>query len=155
LRKLPEEIWQGALFHFGGHPKALELLEGFLREQSDRAPQLLAGMGPTVAAVDTDLAAEFQEKGRKLLVNHVLATVPEERRPSFDRLCLLEMPLPTEELDVLLTAEGVMAPAADLGWLRDHGFLARTVAPSALTGGDAVHRLLASRQREALAEREG
>src|SRR6185295_13962513 len=109
----------------------------------------------TVAAVDTDLAAEFQEKGRKLLVNHVLATVPEERRPSFDRLCLLEMPLPTEELDVLLTAEGVMAPAADLGWLRDHGFLARTVAPSALTGGDAVHRLLASRQREALAEREG
>jgi tetratricopeptide (TPR) repeat protein len=45
--------------------------------------------------------------------------------------------------------------AADLDWLRTHGLLARTVAPSALEGGDAVHRLLASRRQGALAAREG
>ncbi len=155
IGKLPEETWQRALLHFGGHPKALELLEGFLREQPDRARQLLADMGSAVAAVGEDLKAEQQDKGRKLLVENVLATVPAERRPAFDRLCLLETPLPTEELETLLAAEGLATPAGDLGWLRDHGFLARTVAPSALTGGDAVHRLLASRQQEALAEREG
>jgi tetratricopeptide (TPR) repeat protein len=112
-------------------------------------------MGPAVAAVSEDLKAEQQIKGRRLLVDNVLATVPEERRPTFDRLCLLEVPLPAEELEALLAAEGIANPAADLGWLRDHGFLARTVAPSALTGGDSVHRLLASRQQMALAEREG
>ncbi|HYU31144.1 MAG TPA: hypothetical protein VEW48_03200 [Thermoanaerobaculia bacterium] len=155
LKNLPEEAWQRSLVHFGGHPKALELFEGFLREQPDRARQLLSGMGPAVAAVDEDLKAEQQDRGRKLLVENVLATVPPERRPAFDRLCLLEAPLPTEELEALLTAEGIAGAAGDLGWLRDHGFLARTVAPSALTGGDAIHRLLASRQQEALADREG
>jgi hypothetical protein len=76
LGKLPEETWQRALFHFGGHPKALELLEGFLREQPDQARRLLTDMGPAVSAVDEDLKAEQQEKGRKLLVANVLATVP-------------------------------------------------------------------------------
>jgi Domain of unknown function (DUF4062) len=59
-----------------------------------------------------------QEKGRKLLVDKVLATVPPERRPAFDRLCLLEAPLPSEELETLLAAEGIENPSGHLGWLR-------------------------------------
>jgi tetratricopeptide (TPR) repeat protein len=155
LGKLPQEAWGQVLFHLGGHPKALELLRGYLRGRPDRLRQLLADLGPALGAVDARLRAKLQDKGRKLLVANVLATVPPERRPAFDRLCLLEAPLPTEELETLLAADGLAQPAADLGWLRDHGFLARTVAPSALTGGDAIHRLLASRQQEALADREG
>jgi tetratricopeptide (TPR) repeat protein len=155
LGKLSPDAWERVLSHLGGHPKALELLDGYLRGRPDRVDQLLADLGPALDAVDARLRSEIQEKGRKLLVQNVLETVPPERRPAFERLCLLEAPLPTDELEALLDAEGIPTPAADLGWLRDHGLLARTVAPSALTGGDAVHRLLASRQREALAEREG
>lgn len=81
--------------------------------------------------------------------------MPEERNPALDRLCLLEEPLPTAELEELLAAGGLPQPASDLDWLRAHGLLARTIAPSALAGGDAVHRLLASRRQTALAEREG
>lgn len=155
LGQLSSVAWEQVLFHLGGHPKALELFGGFLKGRPDRVRQLLADLGSALGAVEARLRADLQEKGRKLLVQNVLATVPPERRLSFDRLCLLEVPLPTEELEALLTAEGIANPAADLAWLRDHGFLARTVAPSALTGGDAVHRLLASRHQEALAEREG
>ncbi|MES1245196.1 MAG: CHAT domain-containing protein [Acidobacteriota bacterium] len=155
LGQLKPTSWEQVLFHLGGHPKALELLGGYLRGRPDRVSELLADLGPALEAVEAKLRAEIQEKGRKLLVANVLAAVPEERRPSFDRLCLLEAPLLTEELEALLAAEGIVNPAEDLGWLRDHGFLARTVAPSALSGGDAVHRLLASRQQDALAKREG
>ncbi|HBL31760.1 MAG TPA: hypothetical protein DD490_33470, partial [Acidobacteria bacterium] len=155
LRLLQEEPWKRVLSHLGGHPKALDLLNGYLQGKPDRVAQLLADLGPALEAVDAKLRARRQVQGRQLLVDRVLATVPDDRRPAFDRLCLLAVPLPTDELEALLTAEGLAAPAADLGWLRDHGCLARTVAPSALTGGDAIHRLLVGRHQEALAQREG
>lgn len=153
LGKLEEPAWQQVLFHLGGHPKALELLGGYLKGRPDRARTLLENFGEVVETVDRRLAAKRQERGRSLLVDTVLAGIPAQRLPAFDRLCLLEEPLPSEELDSLLLAEGIVNP--DLAWFRDHGLLARKVAPSALTGGDAVHRLLASRREKALAEREG
>lgn len=155
LGSLEEEAWRQVLLHLGGHPKALELLGGYLKGKPDRARTLLANFGEVVETVDRKLSAKRQERGRSLLVETVLAEVPEERLPTFDRLCLLEGPLPSEELETLLAADGLAHPAADLSWLRDHGLLARKVAPSALSGGDAVHRLLASRRQNALTEREG
>ncbi len=155
LGNLNETAWQKVMFHLGGHPKALELLGGYLRGRSDRVRTLLENFGEAVASVDYRLASKRQERGRSLLVDTVLAEVPEERLPTFDRLCLLEEPLPSDELDSLLAAEGIAHPASELAWLRNHGLLARKVAPSALAGGDAVHRLLASRREHALAKREG
>ncbi len=155
LGSLEEDAWRQVLIHLGGHPKALELLGGYLKGKPDRARTFLANFGKAVETVDRKLSAKRQERGRSLLVETVLEEVPEERLPTFDRLCLLEEPLPSEELETLLAADGISRPGADLGWLRDHGLLARKVAPSALSGGDAVHRLLASRRQNALAEREG
>src|ERR1700688_3074983 len=57
--------------------------------------------------LDGKLAAARQRRGRRLLVDTVLAEVPDERRPAFDRLCLLEQPLPSDELTGLLGAEGL------------------------------------------------
>ncbi|MFY9821652.1 MAG: CHAT domain-containing protein [Thermoanaerobaculia bacterium] len=155
LGSLEEPAWQQVMLHLGGHPKALELLGGYLKGRPDRVLTLLENFGEAVESVDRKLAAKRQERGRSLLVDTVLAEVPRERLPAFDRLCLLEEPLPSEELISLLTAEGIAQPASNLAWLRDHGLLARKVSPSALAGGDAVHRLLASRREKALAEREG
>jgi tetratricopeptide (TPR) repeat protein len=155
LGSLEEDAWRQVLIHLGGHPKALELLGGYLKGKSDRARTLLANFDEAVETVDRKLSAKRHERGRSLLVETVLAEVPEERLPTFDRLCLLEEPVPSEELETLLAGDGIPRPAADLAWLRDHGLLARKVAPSALSGGDAVHRLLASRRQNALAEREG
>jgi|GEM_PF-2819335 len=153
MGKLEEPAWQQVMFHLGGHPKALELLGGYLKGRPDRARTLLENFEEAVESVDRRLAAKRQERGRSLLVDTVLAEVPAERLPAFDRLCLLEEPLPSEELDSLLVAEGI--DKSDLAWFRNHGLLARKVAPSALAGGDAVHRLLASRRENALADREG
>jgi tetratricopeptide (TPR) repeat protein len=155
LGSLNETAWQQVMFHLGGHPKALELLGGYLKGRPDRVRTLLGNFGEAVEVVDRRLAAKRQERGRSLLVETVLAEVPEERLPAFDRLCLLEEPLPSEELDSLLAAEGIAQPTSNLAWLRNHGLLARKVAPSALAGGDAVHRLLASRRGHALVGREG
>jgi tetratricopeptide (TPR) repeat protein len=155
LGSLDEDAWRQVLLHLGGHPKALELLGGYLKGKPDRARILLINFGEAGETVDRRLSAKRQERGRSLLVETVLADVPEERLPTFDRLCLLEEPLPPEELGALLAADGIVHPTADLAWLRDHGLLARKVAPSALSGGDAVHRLLASRRQSALTEREG
>jgi tetratricopeptide (TPR) repeat protein len=155
LGALDEAGWQRALRELGGHPKALELLGGYLRGRPDRARALLARWGEAGAAVDLRLAAERQERGRRLLVEEVLAAVPAGRAPALDRLCLLAEPLPAPELEDLLAADGVAEPGAELAWLRDRGLLARTAAPSALAGGDAVHRLLASHRQQALGEREG
>ena len=141
------------MFHLGGHPKALELLASYVKQGTDRARTLIATFEQAARAVDDRLAAKRQDRGRKLLVDSVLAQVPEERLPSFDRLCLLEEPLPAEELEALLSAGGIPNPPANLSWLRSHGLLARKVSATALTGGDAVHRLLASRRETALAER--
>lgn len=69
LGKLPEEAWQRALFHFGGHPKALELLEGFLREQPDRLLQgrlLMQAGQPREALKKFEAAREGFEKGEHL-----------------------------------------------------------------------------------------
>ncbi|HXO40183.1 MAG TPA: AAA family ATPase [Thermoanaerobaculia bacterium] len=154
LGSLDEAAWRQTLHHLGGHPKALELLGGYLRGHPDRARRLLREMDSAVEAVANKLAAR-QDRGRSLLLDAVLEAVPEDREPALDRLCLLTEPLPSAEIEALLTAEGLSRPAADLDWLRAHGFLARTVAPSALEGGDAVHRLLASRRQGALAAREG
>ena len=155
LGSLNETAWQQVMFYLGGHPKALELLGGYLKGRPDRVRTLLENFGEAVKSVDSRLAAKRQAQGRSLLVETVLAEVPEERLPAFDRLCLLAEPLPSEELDSLLAAEGIAHPASELAWLRNHGLLARKVAPSALAGGDAVHRLLASRREHALAGREG
>ena len=143
------------MLHIGGHPKALEILAGYLDADLDRLPGLLEQFDEAVGYVEDGLASEHQERGRKLLIDAVLAGVPEERLPALDRLCLLQAPLPDGELVELLAATGVADPRRDLAWLRRHGLLARTVAPSALEGGDAVHRLIASRRQESLAEREG
>jgi tetratricopeptide (TPR) repeat protein len=155
LGSLDEAAWRQVMFHLGGHPKALELLGGYLRRKPDRARTLVENFGEAVETVDRRLALKRQERGRQLLVDTVLTEVPEERLPSFDRLCLLEEPLPSEELGTLLADDGISHPASDLVWLRDHGLLARKVSPTAISGGDAVHRLLASRRKEALVEREG
>jgi hypothetical protein len=155
LGKLKEPVWQEVLRRLGGHPKALELLGGYLRGKPDRAAMLIKSLDPAVHAVSGKLSAREQQRGRRLLVETVLESVPVERRPAFDRLCLLTLPLPSTELGQLLSEEGLAEPRADLAWLRDHGLLASTVAPSALSGGDLVHRLLADRQRTALADREG
>ncbi len=155
LGSLDEPAWQQALHHLGGHPKALQLLGGYLRERPHRARQLLAQMGPAVEAVTARLAATQQARGRSLLLDAVLDAVPAQHLPAFDRLCLLTQPLPTAEIEALLEAEALAHPATDLDWLRTHGLLARTVAPSALEGGDTVHRLLASRRQDELAAREG
>jgi hypothetical protein len=155
LGSLDEGAWQQVLRHLGGHPKALELLGGYLRGRPDRVRALLASFGQALDSVDRQLAAERQRRGRRLLVETVLAEVPDERRRAFDRLCLLDQPLPTDELVALLTSERVHEPFVELSWLRDRGLLARTIASSAIAGGDAVHRLLASRRLRALAEREG
>ncbi|MFY9826753.1 MAG: CHAT domain-containing protein [Thermoanaerobaculia bacterium] len=155
LGKLEDDAWRKVMFYLGGHPKALELLGGYLKERTDRARTLIESFGQVTEVVDAKLAGKRQERGRALLVDTVLAEVPEERLPSFDRLCLLEEPLPSQELIDLLAADGRSHPSSDLAWLRDHGLLARKVSPTALSGGDAVHRLLASRRENALAEREG
>jgi tetratricopeptide (TPR) repeat protein len=155
LGALDEAGWQRALREVGGHPKALELLGGYLRGRPERARTLLARWGEAATAVDLRLRAERQECGRRLLVEEVLAEVPAVRAPALDRLCLLAEPLPAPEVEDLLAADGVAEPGAQLAWLRDHGLMARTAAPSALAGGDAVHRLLASRRQVSLAEREG
>jgi hypothetical protein len=155
LGLLEDAAWRQILFHLGGHPKALELLGGYLRGRPERARTLLRRFEEAVESVTDRLGAKQQARGRQLLVETVLAEVPDARRPAFDRLCLLDMAFPAEELEALLEAEGLADPAGDLAWLRDHGLLARKVSPEALTGGDAVHRLLASRQQHALAEREG
>ena len=155
LGSLSEDAWRQVMLHLGGHPKALELLGGYLRGRPDRARTLLENFGEAVETVDRKLAARRQDRGRRLLVETVLAEVPEARLPAFDRLCLLEEPLPAEELENLLAADGIAHPGSDVAWLRDHGLLARKVSPTALTGGDAVHRILASRRENALAKREG
>lgn len=155
LGKLEDAAWNQALFHFGGHPKALDLLGGWLRGTPDAARRFLAKLEPAGAEVEKRLAASLQERGRQLLIEDLLDQVPDERRPAFDRLCLLEAPLPGEELEALLAAGGVADPAGEIAWLRGRGLLARKVADSALEGGDAVHRLLASRRLGALAEQEG
>jgi tetratricopeptide (TPR) repeat protein len=155
LGSLDERTWQAVLLRLGGHPKALELLGGYLRSKPDRALSLLRRLEEGIQAVHGKLSAKEQSRGRSLLVADVLANVPDSLRPSFDRLCLLFESLPTEELEALLAAEGIADPLAAIAWLRDHGLLARAAAPSALTGGDLVHRLLADSRRGALQEREG
>ncbi|HEX6904040.1 MAG TPA: tetratricopeptide repeat protein [Thermoanaerobaculia bacterium] len=157
LGSLQEDAWRQVLDHLGGHPKALELLGGYLRGKPDRARTLLKNFGPVIQTVDRKLAAKHQDRGRSLLIETVLSQVPPERLPTFDRLCLLEEPLPAEELEILLSADGISDPVSDIAWLRDHGLLARKVSQSAIVGGDAVHRLLSSRpeQQNALANREG
>jgi tetratricopeptide (TPR) repeat protein len=156
LGKLPPAAWDQALRLFGGHPKALQVLGGALQSRTEKeAERFVAQRAAAVAHVTGRLAQELQAKGRQLLIEEVLKQVPEERRPAFDRLCLLEVPLPGEELIELLAADGVDDPAGALDWLRHHGLLARKVADSALEGGDAVHRLLAEGRERALADREG
>ena len=155
LGRLDDSTWRQVTLRLGGHPKALELLGGYLRGKPDRARSLMKKLDEAIHIVDGKLSAKDQERGRSLLVETVLDNVPAARLPAFDRLCLLNLPFPTEELEELLTAAGVSDPVSDISWLRDHGLLARAVAPSALTGGDLVHRLLADRRRGALAEREG
>ncbi len=157
LGSLHEEAWSQVLDHLGGHPKALELLGGYLRGKPDRARTLLKNFGPAIQTVDRKLAAKHQDRGRSLLIETVLSQVPPERLPTFDRLCLLEEPLPVEELGILLSTDGITDPVSDIAWLRDHGLLARKVSPSAIAGGDAVHRLLSARpeQQKALGKREG
>lgn len=143
------------LEHLGGHPKALEILAGYLRDHPEQISVLVQRFEDARRHVETELARKKQARGRELLVEEVLAAVPEERLATFDRLCLLQAPLPTVELVELLEAEGAPDPAGDLRWLKTRGLLARAVAPSALDGGELVHRLLADRRQEALAEREG
>lgn len=155
LRELDDAQWAAVMEHLGGHPKALEILAGYLRDHPERVSTLVKRFEEARRQVETELAREWQERGRKLLVGEVLAAVPGERLPTFERLCLLLAPLPSDELVELLEAEGIPDPAGDLGWLRTRGLLARAVAPSALEGGELVHRLLADRRQEALAEREG
>jgi tetratricopeptide (TPR) repeat protein len=155
LGQLEESAWQQVLRHLGGHPKALELLGGYLRGKPDRARGIVRRLDEAIRTVDGNLSAKDQERGRRLLVDEVLESVPESRRAAFDRLCLLFAPLHSEELESLLTAEGVADANGDVAWFRDQGLLARAVGPAALTGGDLVHRLLASRRSGALAEHEG
>jgi hypothetical protein len=111
-------------------------------------------MAESMDGVAGRLAAKL-ERGRSLLMDAVLDAIPEERQAAFDRLWLIEEPLPTAEIKELLAVACVPRPAADVDWLRRRGLLARTVAPSALEGGDAVHRLLVSRRQGALVAREG
>jgi tetratricopeptide (TPR) repeat protein len=153
LGRLERSAWRQVLLHLGGHPKALEILSGYLHSHPDQ--KILQRLGPAVQHIDQGLAEKQQERGRSLLVDVVLEEVPEEKRPAFDRLCLLEIPLLPEELEQLLSAEGLPDPTSNLAWLRGQGLLARKAADSALSGGDAVHRILASRQQRALADREG
>lgn len=88
LAKLPEETWQRALFHFGGHPKALELLEGFLREQPDRARQLLADMDTAVAAVSEDLKRSSRSgEGSSWSKTSWRPSPPSAARPSTASVC--------------------------------------------------------------------
>ena len=157
LGSLKEDAWKQVLDHLGGHPKALELLGRYIDEKPDRAKALLKDFGPAIQAVDRRLSAKHQERGRSLLIETALSQVPPERLPTFDRLCLLDEPLPAEELEELLSAEGIDNPSAEISWLRDHGLLARKVSSTAIMGGEAVHRLLSSRpeRQKALENREG
>jgi tetratricopeptide (TPR) repeat protein len=155
LKELNEEQWEAVLENLGGHPKALEILDGYLQGGAERAAGLLRRFGKARDTVEEGLARERQERGRRLLLEEVLESVPEEIRPAFHRLCLLRAPLPAAELLELLTAEGLSEPEDSLGWLRRRGLLARTVAPSAVEGGEQVHRLLASSREEGLVEKEG
>jgi hypothetical protein len=67
LGSLPTSAWKQMLFHLGGHPKALELLGGYLRGRpEDRVRQFLADLGPALDTVDARLQSEIQEKGREL-----------------------------------------------------------------------------------------
>jgi hypothetical protein len=102
LGALDEAGWQRTLRELGGHPKALELLGGYLRDRPDRARALVASWGEAATAVDLRLAAKLQERGRRLLVEEVLAAIPEGRQPALDRLRLLANPLPAPELEELL-----------------------------------------------------
>jgi hypothetical protein len=124
LGKLRPDSWTRVLQSLGGHPKSLELLGAYVRSGSGRAETLLASFEEAMSQVDTGLAETHQLRGRRLLVDTVLAQVPAERLPAFDRLCLLCEPFSTGELVELLAADGVAPPEADLAWLRSHGLLA-------------------------------
>lgn len=154
LERLQDEEWDLAVEHLGGHPKALEILAGYLQDHPERVRTLVKRFERVSEHIAGELSREDQDRGRKLLIKEVLADVPEDRRPTFDRLCLLRAPLPTEELLDLLEAEDIETADDDLTWLRQRGLLAR-VAPSALLGGDMVHRLVAVPWKGALAQREG
>jgi tetratricopeptide (TPR) repeat protein len=155
LRPLDQAQWDAVMHYLGGHPKALGLLAAWLADNPDRLASLLGHFQEALGYVDAALAAEDQEHGRALLLDTVLADVPDERLPALDRLALLVEPLPSDELVRLLAADGLADANADIAWLRRQGLLARTVSSSALAGGDAVHRLVATRRLGALAEREG
>src|SRR5262249_35847574 len=105
LGRLEETAWQQVLLRLGGHPKALELLGGYLRGRPDRPCSLVRQLGEAIRVVDGKPSAKDQERGRSPPVDTVLGSVPEARRPAFDRLCLLELPLPSEELESLLAVE--------------------------------------------------
>lgn len=154
LGSLDEAAWQTLLGTIGGHPKALELMDGYVRASADRAANLIARLSEAVGSVDRKLRATRQERGRALFLDKMIEAVPAARRAALDRASLLFTSLPTKELVELLQADGVASGAEDVEWLRRRGLLARTV--SGLTGNpeDAVHGLIAERRCEALPEEE-
>ncbi|MCU0867381.1 MAG: CHAT domain-containing protein, partial [Planctomycetes bacterium] len=149
LRRIDRETWERILDMIGGHPKALDLLSGYLAEAPDRLAQLVEDLDQAVRQVVADLARQ-QERGRALLVEQVVAAVPAEHVPALDRLALIQAPLPTAELEALLAADGIERPRHSIAELRRRGLLAGTVSPASGQPADAVHRLVATHRAEAL-----
>ena len=154
LGALDDDAWNQAQEAFGGHPKALQLLGLYLRANRHRARRLVERLAEVRAHVEEALGTEEQEHGRQLLVGELLEEVPAQLLPAFDRLCLLSVPVPAEELEALLEAERCEEPGEALAWLRERGLLGATLAPGLGTEGEQVHRLLADPRREALRLRE-
>jgi uncharacterized protein DUF4062/CHAT domain-containing protein/AAA domain-containing protein len=158
LGSLNPGSWRQVLFHFGGHPKALKIFGSYLKSRPDIIRTLDDNFSEALARVRQRLASKYQEPGggRRLSLDDILASIPEKYLAVFHRLCLLEEALPTGELKALLYADKDSLPvAAALSWLRTQGLLASKVAPSALSEGEMVHRILASQCENALSEREG
>ncbi|HEX4952700.1 MAG TPA: tetratricopeptide repeat protein [Thermoanaerobaculia bacterium] len=155
LGALDDAAWQKAQEVFGGHPKALQLLGTYLRANKHRARRLLDRLAEAQVHVEKALEADEQGHGRQLLAGELLEEIPIELLPAYDRLCLLTVPVRSEELEALLAGEGCGQPAAALAWLRERGLLGAALVPGLGAKGEQMHRLIASRRGGALAEREG
>jgi tetratricopeptide (TPR) repeat protein len=155
LIKLEPSAWAGLVARVGGHPKALELFDDHLKANPSLAHRFLRRLDHAFAHVKGKLAAEHQERGRKLLIDAVIEGIPDDATRVLDRLSLLTTPLPTPELVQLLERDGVSDVENALGTLRLQGVLASSVSETALSGGDLVHRLIADARSNSLEEREG
>ena len=71
LRKLSRSAWDAVMRDLGGHPKALDLLDGYLKGREDRAKKLLERLDEAQGKVEAGLEARRQRRGRRLLVDQV------------------------------------------------------------------------------------